>query len=81
MWHNDEVGVFYHMNPTFPVESMTFANFDPVKIIDAAESVGAKHIVVVCKHVNGFQYLFLQIQNRAAEVVGSSTKKLLRRKP
>lgn len=53
-WHKDEVGVFYHMNPTFPVDSMTFANFDPVKIIDAAESVGAKHIVVVCKHVNGF---------------------------
>ncbi|MFC4994290.1 LamG-like jellyroll fold domain-containing protein [Rubritalea tangerina] len=53
-WHEDEVGVFYHMNPTFPLENMSFSNFDPVKIIDAAESVGAKHIVIVCKHVNGF---------------------------
>ena len=54
MWHEDEVGVFYHMNPTFPLDKMTFENFDPKKIIDAAESVNAKHIVVVCKHVNGF---------------------------
>ncbi|MES2996095.1 MAG: LamG-like jellyroll fold domain-containing protein [Verrucomicrobiota bacterium] len=53
-WHEDEIAVFYHMNPTFPVGNMTFANFDPVAIVNAAESIGAKHIVVVAKHVNGF---------------------------
>lgn len=53
-WHADEIGVFYHMNPTFPVNTMTFANFDPVAVINAAERVGAKHIVVVAKHVDGF---------------------------
>lgn len=53
-WHEDELAVFYHMNPTFPVGNMTFANFDPVAVVNAAESIGAKHIVVVAKHVDGF---------------------------
>lgn len=53
-WHHDEMAVFFHMNPTFPVGTMTFANFNPVALLDAAESVGAKHIVLVAKHVDGF---------------------------
>ncbi len=53
-WHEDEMAVFFHMNPTFPVDQMTFAQFDPVALLDAVESVGGKHIVVVAKHVNGF---------------------------
>lgn len=53
-WHHDEMAVFFHMNPTYPVGTMTFANFDPVALLDAAVSVGAKHIVLVAKHVDGF---------------------------
>lgn len=53
-WQEDEIAAFYHMNPTFPVAGMTFAGFDPRVVVDAAESIGARHIVVVAKHVNGF---------------------------
>jgi hypothetical protein len=53
-WHRDEMAVFFHMNPTYPVGSMTFANFNPTALIDAVISVGAKHIVLVAKHGDGF---------------------------
>jgi len=64
-WHDCEVGMFIHFAPnawqdqeydgrTTPLADINPAQLDTEQWVDVAESMGAKYIVFVAKHVGGF---------------------------
>lgn len=53
-YQENPLSVFFHMNTTFPLSSMTWHNFDAADLLDTVEAFGAARVVVVVKHADGF---------------------------
>lgn len=53
-WADLEHGQFMHCNHPADIAAMTYANFDAGSFADCALAQGARYIVFVAKHVDGF---------------------------